>query len=128
MLTSGNNILHVFTLLKYIRTGGMKPFRYSIIILGISTIYFLLADYIIAKILFDHMSLFGNSGTTVTIAEKIVLIATLFVFIVLAAGAVMIGKRMLAVWNTKACITTLLSVFAGLPISLLLFFVYSVLH
>ena len=105
----------------------MKLFRYSIIILGISTLYFLLADYIIAKILFDHMSLFGNSGTTVTIAEEIILIATLFVFIVLAAGAVMIGKRTLAVWNTKAFITTLLSVFAGLPISLLLFFVYSVL-
>ena len=106
----------------------MKLFRYDMIVLGISTVYFLLADYIIAKILFDHMGLFGNSGPAVTAAEKLLLIATLFVFIVLAAGAVMIGKRTLDVWDTKACVMTLLSVFAGLPASLLLFFVYSVLH
>ena len=106
----------------------MKLLHYSIIILIISTIYCLVAGFIFAKILFDHMGLFGNAGPALTIVEKCSLIAIVLLFFALIIGAVIIGKRMLNVWSKKACIMTVFSVFAGIPVSLLLMFVYSVLN
>lgn len=95
----------------------MKLMKYSLMVIGVSTIYCIISIYIMLFVWLSNMQLFSSSRNPVM--DVAVLVIAIILLVGITILACRLGKKFLEKWEIKEKIIVILSSLSGIPLSIL---------